>query len=350
MQTVGVDVLACYLEDTHDASGTVGFIREQWPRSLAPYVSAVKKQWLTFDRHHELYPEDAETATAKAQTLLEEDSRSSKAVDALLAFTDLSLADKVKAQRKAKAYKFSGDARVDDLVSAIRVLPDYMKDFRLNEQEKLSVKSRAKLALEKKACTTWTVNAGKLLDDARATIESDISHPFDLAAAVSVLTGRRMVEVFKMGCFEKVAKNNRAALFSGQAKSDGDTSAYVIPLLCEFSTLAKGLDRLRRMKPSEDLTNAEVNARWSGRCNAAARRLLGEGRRFHDLREAYAVITFNLSLPHAWSLNFWVSRMLGHSDMSNSLHYTCLSVEGVREEDRFEWKDAITGGAVPLRP
>ena len=349
---VNLDVLCAYLDAREDSNGTVGYIRERWPKSLAVYVSAVRSKWLTLERHHPEYAADAEKAHSKAMAVLAEDKKAEAAVDKFNAFFDMNLAQKYKAQRKARATKFTGDARIDQIVGEIRLVPDFMNDFKLNDAERMAIKAKAKRALEKKSCTTWTVDAGALIQQARETLESDISLAFDLAAAIALLTGRRMIEIFKCGNFDKAPKSYgpRAAVFSGQAKNDGETPPYTIPLLCTHSALIKGLSRLRRMKPASDLTNAEVNARWSGRCNAAARKLLGAGRKFHDLREAYAVITHNLALPHAWSLNFWVSRMLGHAGLDNSLHYTCVNVVDLRDEDKIHWKDAQTGAVVPVRP
>jgi hypothetical protein len=152
------------------------------------------------------------------------------------------------------------------------------------------------------------------------------------------VTGRRMIEVFRTGQFKAVSGDALAASFAGQAKKqDLKSVAYNIPLLAPFDHVTEALNRLRISKNTEDLNNSEVNLRYSSSCNAAARRLLGEGRRFHDCRAVYGVLSFTLAMPHTLSLNLWLCRALGHSSLTNSLNYSSIHVIDVREEDKRQF-------------
>ncbi|KAG5183904.1 hypothetical protein JKP88DRAFT_181538 [Tribonema minus] len=346
MSEVNLSTIACYLDDSGDAAGVVGYIRDKWPKSLATYLSGVKKAWMTLEHHHDAYPADSEASIIKADELLRTEPRVTKpalakAVIKLREFHDLPLADKHKAQRAARRIAFTGEARIDAIICDIRLFPDYMKELRLSDGERIALKKRGEDALDKKSSSAWELDAGVLVDKARGVIEDDISAPFDIACALALLTGRRMIELFKTGSFSAGA-DATSAVFSGQAKTgSAEDHPYRIPLLCPFRSVEVALSRLRRMKPCGDMSNAAVNSKYSGRCNVAARQWLGPGRKFHDFREGYGVVCYNLCLPHKWSLNLFVSRVLGHSGLENSLHYTAIHVNGIREADRMVWKDAM---------
>ncbi|KAG5183044.1 hypothetical protein JKP88DRAFT_273014 [Tribonema minus] len=347
--SVSVEVLAAYLQDTEDARGVVAYIRSTWPRSLATYLSGVKREWMTLENHHPEYPEDSESASAKTSALLREEPKATRAaltaaVGRMTDFFDMPLGKQNKAQKLARGLRFSGDPRIDALIAGVRIFPDFMRELRVSNEERADMKDRARLALEKKSCTTWDVNAGELLDWARRVVADDISPPFELAAALALLTGRRMVEIFKLGSFDAAPAGygDYACAFMGQAKTNELEAPqhYLLPLLAPLSDVQTGLSRLRRMKPAAELSRKEVNSKWDGCCCTAAKKVLGEDHKFHDMREAYAIITYNLALPHTWSLNYWVSKVLGHKGMENSLHYTCIHVKGLRDADRRPWPDA----------
>ena len=68
---------------------------------------------------------------------------------------------------------------------------------------------------------------------------------------------------------------------------------------------------------------------------AAARRLLGEGRHFHECRSIYAVIVHTACQPHKHSLNGTISKVLGHDGLASSLHYSCFDVTDLRKKRKF---------------
>jgi integrase len=136
-----------------------------------------------------------------------------------------------------------------------------------------------------------------------------------------------------------VPVNDHSVLFSGQAKK-GDLVgpvAYKIPVLATPDLINAALARLRAAKNCSALTNRDVNLKYANSCNAAARRLLGKEHHFHSLRGIYAVIAHNLCLPHKYSLNAFVSRVLGHSNLGTSLHYSAIHVEHLKRKHKFIW-------------
>jgi integrase len=147
-----------------------------------------------------------------------------------------------------------------------------------------------------------------------------------------------MVEIFSVGSFEVVEGDARTLAFTGQAKKKlgaGDEVMH-IPTLVDASLVLDGINRLRAEKDATGLTNREINQKWANSCQSAARRLLGEHSHFHELRAMYAVISYNVTLPHSYSLNAFVSKVLGHSSLNNSLNYTNINVVNVSPERKFQ--------------
>jgi Telomere resolvase len=181
------------------------------------------------------------------------------------------------------------------------------------------------------------VQASDLLSKCKATLKDTRASPFDTAAALGLLTGRRTVELFKTGTFTPV--NEHAVVFGGQAKK-GDLAepvSYEIPVLAQPELIVTALARLRAAKDSKELTNQDVNLRYANSCNAAVRRLLGKEYHFHTLRGVYAVIAHNACLPHRYSQNAFVAKVLGHATLASSLNYCCICVKNLKKRHKFVW-------------
>ncbi|KAG5181005.1 hypothetical protein JKP88DRAFT_279152 [Tribonema minus] len=342
-------VLAAYLADTGDTEGVVAYIRQRWPKSLATYTSAVKRIWLSLERRHPEF----EAAYAKALAAVEAERESGDpALELFRRFGAMTLAEQNAERRAMRTRAYTGDAGLDGTLASLPLLPEFIDGLRLPSKDRDDARLRASRALADKSAKSWVIRAGDLIERARGALADPSAGPFDLACAIALCSGRRMVEVFRTGDFAPAPRSlgPHACSFGGQVKRRGTggepgTAAtapggerYDIPLLCPLKDLRAGVARLRASKPAADLTNAEVNLKWSGSCNAAARRWLGDGRKFHDLREAYAVCGYHLALPHCWFLNLWVSKVLGHAALANSLHYTCIHAEDLREEHRRPWR------------
>jgi CRISPR/Cas system-associated exonuclease Cas4 (RecB family) len=149
--------------------------------------------------------------------------------------------------------------------------------------------------------------------------------------------------------------NDHSVLFSGQAKKGdlADPIAYEIPVLAPPALVNTALARLRAAKDCSAITNRDVNLKYANSCNAAARRLLEKGHHFHSLRGIYAVIAHHACLPHKYSLNAFVSRVLGHSSLGTSLHYSAIHVEHLKRKHKFSWsaieaREQITHDSLPL--
>jgi hypothetical protein len=335
------DTLAAYLVDTKDSKGVVEFIRDRYPRSLSSYVSQVKKQWMSLDVTNEDYGAQYDVVLARVDAAIAQATSAKKdmlraARAKLVEFHGLNLADKNAIQRQIRGTQYSGHAMVDDLIMALRIFPAYINDLKLSEAERATLQKRSTAALEAKSIESITVQASKLISQCKATLKDSRANHFDLAAALGLLTGRRCVEIFKTAQFTPV--NEHSVMFRGQAKK-GDLvdASYEIPVLAPADLIHTALSRLQAAKDCGTLTNRDVNLRYSNSCNAAARRLLGTEHHFHTLRGIYAVIAHSCCLPHRYSQNAFVAKVLGHSSLGSSLHYCCNHVEGLKKRHKFVW-------------
>lgn len=332
-------LLAAYLEDSKDTIGVLTLVRERYSKSISTYLTQIRKQWLTLNKTSGTYPAEFQAAIAtvknwqlKASTA--ETTTLDEALQQLHAFDNMNMQDKYNTQRSLKSHNFSGHAATDDLISKLNILPNYVSELRIDVSERLAIQKRSAEALETKSGDAMNVEASRLLTRLRLVLQSKKSNAFDTACALSCVTGRRMVELFRTGTFTAIKNEKYACMFEGQAKKLIAHAGYKIPLLVEFDLVNDALIRLRVSKSTEDLNNSEVNLRYSSSCNAAARRLFGELRTFHSCRAVYAVISFHVALPHTYSLNLWLSKVLGHASLGNSLNYSSIHVTGLDDADK----------------
>jgi Telomere resolvase len=272
------DTLAAYLIDTHDAKGVVAFIREQWPKSLGSYVSQTKKQWMTLNVISEAYAAQFLAAVAIVDDIIASAKTGEKEVlrnarKKLIAFNDTTLTEKHTVQRHLRSGQYSGHAIVDDPISAFTIFPAYITDLKVNDTERAAMQRQATTALEAKSIQSIPVQASELISKCRATLKDTRVNPFDIAAAIGLLTGRRTIEIFKTATFEMVSEH--AVSFTGQAKkyAVSEPTSYEIPVLAPPDLINTALARLRTLKDCTCLTNREVNLRYANSANAAACRL-----------------------------------------------------------------------------
>jgi Telomere resolvase len=336
------DILAAYLADTHDGAGVVSFIRGKWPKSLSSYISQTKKQWMTLDVINENYAAQYTVALSTVDTAITNAKHTEKetlqaARTKLVEFNGLNLADKNTVQRRLRATQFSGHAMVDDSITSLAIFLPYINDLKVSDTERTALQKAARASVEAKSVESITVQASELISMCKGTLKDTRANPFDVAAALGLLTGRRCVEIFKTAQFTPL--HDHSVLFSGQAKKGDltDPVAYEIPVLAPTDLINTALAHLRVAKDCSALTNRDVNLKFANSCNLASRRLLGKEHHFHSLRGMYAVIAYNVCLPHEYSLNAFVDKVLGHSSLGTSLHCSSLHVEHLKKRHNFVW-------------
>lgn len=335
-------LLAAYLDDSKDVAGVLELIRDKYPKSLSTYITQVKKEWLTLNKTSASYAGEFLAMTNKVRAWKAKASASEAktletALQKLQTFDAMNMQDKYNIQRSLRSHNFTGHAATDDLLSHVQILPQFVADLKIDMAERVAIQQKAAESLVNKSSDAMTVQASKLLARVHSILESKKSNTFDLACALSVVTGRRMVEIFKTGTFTAIADQPYATIFDGQAKKQFKIDGFKIPLLCTFDLLDAALNRLRITKNTDDLNNSEVNLRYSSSCNAGARRMFGSTRTFHCCRSVYGVLSFHAAMPHTLSLNLWLSKILGHASLTNSLNYSSIHITDLEDKDKHSF-------------
>lgn len=135
-----------------------------------------------------------------------------------------------------------------------------------------------------KAFDGRTVEHIKKAKDILEFTESKLS---DVVCALAIVTGFAMIEIFKDNIImlspSKACVERRAS----KRSHEGD---HISTLLIPSSIIDYGLKRVRLGMPVGNMTNREVNQKYSSPVNAAARRFLGNNKAtFTDLRAEYNI-------------------------------------------------------------
>ena len=229
-----------------------------------------------------------------------------------------------------------------DFFLRLPLVPDWVRAIRLetHEARALAVQQQRSL-VEQSANVVRIENADDLVVRCRTILRQDDADVCDLALALALSTGRRMVEVFLLGEFAEHPHRRYAVYFRGQAKSglrsiqsiDRDQPLeYLIPTLATGSSIVRGVSRLRGLvhsMPKAPKTPKDINSAFCRKLNVHVKRHVHSDITFHDLRTMYALMTYEAFKPHRFSLNLWVANTLGHGSMAMSVHYTRMQIYGL---------------------
>jgi len=312
-------VLAEYLEQSHDTDGVLSVLREKYPASIATYINNIRLNWMELDRIDPDYEKNMKQIIKSAI----DSKKKQTTLKKLNEFHQMTVLDKYKLQQKLHIQSFTGDSDLDSKLRALNLFPDYIRALKVSNDERIKLQKKQETALNTKMSHAFKIDARDILNKALMILEDNKSNIFQIACVLALVSGRRMVEIFKTGDFSKVGTNT--ALFTGQAKKKVENE-YKIPILVDFDIFEKSLQRLRITKNTEDMSNVDVNLRYSTSCNSAARKFLGEKRHFHDFRGIYALIAYHAATSHTLSMNLFVSQVLGHSAVQNSINYSCIQL------------------------
>jgi hypothetical protein len=343
-----------FVVQTKDAEKVVNHIRLTWPRSMSTYLSYVRRELTLMNLPCEEFEVAYESAESVIATMIKTASNDdqkqelNRAQQKLVAFKQMSVVDRQNIQRALKRETYSHNSILDTLIEAMPLFPAYFKELRikLKEHQRMVLSKNDRLLA--KSTDIWTVQAHDMVCQAQGILMYDQANPYDKAVALAFVTGRRMIELFKQGEFESTGDDKRLK-FSGQAKqlktmssvleTDTKDDGYFIPTLVSAELILKNIKQLREAKNCDGINNRQVNARYCNSCNVASRRFIG--RKFHDLRSAYAVVTYHCAQPHKWSQNAWVCTVLGHTNVNGSVTYASANVEDMHTSLKFVWTEAM---------
>lgn len=178
------------------------------------------------------------------------------------------------------------------------------------------------------------IDGDMLIDNAVAVLESPSSTVFALGVALTLLTGRRPIELFKFGAFEVLDRhhllfrgNPDLGLASGQAKTKdavtARTYAYPIPVHTSATVVHEAFLRMREMRDLTQETPTRVNSivAKSMKEFLSKQAVLGNfvdafGNQLtvKDLRAAYAEIAWGDFAPVTMTQDVYFHDILGHAE------------------------------------
>ncbi len=148
--------------------------------------------------------------------------------------------------------------------------------------------------------------------------------PYQVAAGLALLTGRRLSEILIKGKFKATA-HPYAVEFYGQQKKGVNPPPFVIPVLLPASELIEAIDRFRQFTTIENLKELsahEAESQTHEKINRQVRKQFEdvlpviEGRErlsVHSLRGAYAAIATQRLRPSQQTPQRFAQAILGHS-------------------------------------
>lgn len=296
--------------------------------SFCSQMSRVKGEWYRFNDRHEDF---AATIGSEYERLKALSGVPRKALKELKYYMRDDLATQMKKRRSIRTPEgLSGDEDVDFVISSTPVLPEYMKKYQLSPEDRIVSFEMSRKSLEARSVDCVTVgDADALLETCKNVIKRLEEDPFYIAACLSVVCGRRSIEILRTGNFQGVEGRDLACLFSGAAKKKAmcTTRFCEIPLLMKSRHVIAGLKHIRGLIPCSGLTNSQINSKYSHKLGDAAKILMNDlGVRFHDLRCIYGMVSFKM-YKHDGSINIWLKKALLHETLDTSVFYSRCKIE-----------------------
>ena len=307
---------------THDTFLVLQNLRDKYSTSSFPsQMSRVKDAWFDYNDRHENY----ELALSSGFKYLKTQGISSKYLQQYIQFGEDGMKEQLKKIKLAKKNNLTGSSRADSAISQIQVLPEYMKDYKLSEEDISKNNNLVNSCIEKRSMDCINVeNVDKLVSNCQTIIKKMEEDIFIIIAAMGIICGRRSIEILKLGEFEPSSKGSYSCKFSGAAKKRGKCKdlSYDIPLLIKYKYFDRCLKEIRNRLPVSDLTNAYINSKYSHKLGDASKILLESlDVRFHDLRAIYGTVTHKM-FDNSWSINIWLKKVLAHDNIDTSIYYS----------------------------
>lgn len=328
------------LHHAKDAKPVLDNLRKKYALSSFPsQMSRVKIEWCKFGERHEHFYDRMEQAYRAACSA--EHTYPRRAVKEFRRYMKDDMITQMKKCRAAKSPAgLTGDEKLDDVIRKVQLLPDYMKEYRLTETDRTSSSELSKKSLETRSMDCVDIpDADELVERCIKKIKANTECPFMLAACISLVSGRRSIEILKTGEFSEGTSAHApySCLFSGAAKKKVVCEDKCeVPLLVKYKYLRHALRRVREKIPCENLTNTQINSRMSHKLGDAAKILTGNMKvRFHDLRGLFGMISHRM-FKNNCSINIWLTKTLLHEALNTSIFYSRFKIDKCSTK-RGEW-------------
>jgi len=327
------------LYKTNDVFLVLQNLRDKYTISSFPsQMSRVKDEWFKYKDYSDKYS----NSLSYGLKYLKKEGISSKFIDQYITFGNDDMKTQLKKRKLAEKQNLTGSSRTDRTISEIPILPTYMDDYKLTKTDSSNANSSSSKNLEERSKECIQVkDCDKLLEKCHNIVKNLENDVFLTAAALSVLCGRRSIEILKTGVFNPSKNGAYSCLFSGMAKKrscDGKECPIDIPLLIKYKYVEKCIEYIRSIIDVQSMSNTEVNSKYSHRLGDASKILMDTlNVRFHDLRAMYGNITHE-TFENTWSINIWLKKVLIHDTIDTSLFYSRCKIENCNLK-LGEWRE-----------
>ena len=307
-------------------------IRDKYTTSSFPsQMTRVKQEWFNYKDRHASYDD----AVKQGYASLKEQNISSRYLKQFLTFQNDPMKEQIKKVQQACQSKLTGSRRTDAVIAKIKIMPEYMSDYRLTQEDLGRIKECTTTFLENRAMNCIDLrDADELLSNCRSILKKLDDDIHIIAAALAVVSGRRSIEILKTGNFNRSkTRGSYAMLFDGTAKKrDREEGPHDVPLLIKYKYVRRALDHVRSKLAVANLSNAAINAKLSHKLGDAAKVLTSSlATRFHDLRAMYGCMT-HLAFSNNCSINIWLKHVLLHDTIDTSVFYSRCKISKCNEK------------------
>ncbi|CAM9866492.1 unnamed protein product [Ectocarpus sp. 12 AP-2014] len=178
------------LHSTKDAKLVLDNLRSKYaPSSFPSQMSRVKIEWCKFGERHEEFHNLMEACYRAACS--SENEYPKRAVRELRQYMKDDMILQMKKWRVAKSPGgLTGDAKIDDLICKVQLLPDYMKEYRLTETDRTSSSELSKKSLEARSMDCVEIeDADALIERCIEKLKRNTDCPFILRRASAFCAG-----------------------------------------------------------------------------------------------------------------------------------------------------------------
>lgn len=229
MPSVFIKSQAELLSQSKDSFLVLQNLRDKYALSSFPsQMSRVKNLWYSYGDRHDEYEK---MYNSGLKSLISQDI-SSKYIKQYEQFGRDGIKEQLRKSKIARTRGLTGSSRTDNMISQINILPEYMKDYRLTDEDKTKNNNLSSEGVERRSMDCVEVEDPDVLvskcQEIVKKLEEDV---FVITAAVAVLCGRRSIEILKLGEFSPGKRGSHSCMFTGFAKKRGNNHETIeIPL------------------------------------------------------------------------------------------------------------------------
>lgn len=264
------------------------------------------------------------------------------------ALFDLNAPDWKEARARLNQYFDEGGDLLEELMR-LRVNHEIMYSLTLSQAERVSIQKRWGDVLDEKKRSTVLIDYPVYMQAVLDILHTPATRfgfgtrasMAPLAFALAAVSGRRMIEIMRLGEFKPAGRNK--VEFVGQAKkrSEEDGTPRIIYTLCDSALFIEKLTLLRECGAAADFDevvrgygeddmrseNGRIQTLLGNSFNVWVKQFFRDDRRvFKDSRAIYARIAYEswFRVDPRWAKldeDVFFSEILGHDDEGTQLHY-----------------------------